>query len=105
MKIKTYRASSIAEALANIKKELGPEAFILGQKEIPPKRRLGVFGKTTFEVTAGVDFTQAEVPIAPTETAESPDLVTLTYTSPAKSKEPKVVSRVTEQSIVLDEIR
>ncbi len=106
MKIKTYRALTIAEALANIKKELGPEAFILGQKEIPPKRRFGVLGKTTFEVTAGVDFTQAGVSIAPaTETGESPDLVSLTYTPPAKSTGPKVVSRVTEQNTVLDEIR
>src|SRR5215471_9496083 len=106
MKIKTYRAASIAEALASIKKELGPEAFILGQKEIPAKRRLGVFGKTTFEVTAGVDFAQGVTPIARTaDTGGSPDLVSLTYTASAGSVEPKAGAAIPERNILLEEIR
>src|SRR5690349_13073 len=75
MKVKTYKAANIQQALNDIKKELGPDAFILGRKEIQPRKILGVFGRSTVEVTAAVDFAEAvdTEPPAP----EVPDTVSL----------------------------
>jgi flagellar biosynthesis protein FlhF len=55
MKVKTYRAASLKAALKEIKRELGPDAFILGQKEVRPRSLLGKIQKTQVEVTAAVD--------------------------------------------------
>jgi flagellar biosynthesis protein FlhF len=60
MKVKTYRAPTIKQALEEIKKELGPDAFILGRKEVQPKKLLGVFGKKYFEVAAAVDYSHSQ---------------------------------------------
>ena len=43
------------QALEEIKKDLGSDAFILSGKEVKPKKLLGVFGRRFFEVTAAVD--------------------------------------------------
>jgi flagellar biosynthesis protein FlhF len=59
MKVKIYRAATIKQALDQIKRELGPDAFILNRKEIKSKKVLGIFGKSYFEVTAAVDYSQA----------------------------------------------
>jgi flagellar biosynthesis protein FlhF len=55
MKVKTYRAATLKAALEEIKRELGPDAFILGQKEIRPSSLLGRAQKPVVEVTAAVD--------------------------------------------------
>lgn len=52
MRIKTYYAQTMAEALRDIKAELGSEALLLSTKETPS--RSGV-GGATFEVVAAVD--------------------------------------------------
>lgn len=44
------------QALEDIKKELGHDAFILGGKEVKGKKMMGLFGKSYFEVTAAVDY-------------------------------------------------
>jgi len=56
MKVKTYRAATMKQALEEIKKELGQDAFILGGKEVKGKKVMGLFGKNYFEVTAAIDF-------------------------------------------------
>jgi flagellar biosynthesis protein FlhF len=56
MKVKTYQASSMKEALEQVKKELGHDAFILSGKEVKGKKMMGFFGKSHFEVTAAVDY-------------------------------------------------
>jgi flagellar biosynthesis GTPase FlhF len=38
MKVKTYRAPTMKQALEQVKKDLGAEAFILSGKEVKPKR-------------------------------------------------------------------
>ncbi|MEW5978215.1 MAG: flagellar biosynthesis protein FlhF [Acidobacteriota bacterium] len=58
MKVKTYRAPSIKEALEAIKKELGSDAFILSRREIKGRKVMGLFGKNHFEVTAAVDYAE-----------------------------------------------
>ena len=109
MKIKTYRAATIKEALAEIKKELGPEAFILGQKDIQPKKGFGVFRKSCVEVTAAVDYTQdASAASTPASSAvsDSGDRVTLEHSMlPAPSKPDAEQSKREDKHALLDEIR
>src|SRR5689334_12685088 len=59
MKVKTYRAPSMKEALEQVKKELGHDAFILSGKEVKGKKMMGLFGTSYFEVTAAVDYVAA----------------------------------------------
>jgi flagellar biosynthesis protein FlhF len=57
MKIKTFYAKTMSEALREIKAALGPEALLLSTKEVP--RRSGLWGRSSgFEVVAASD--QAE---------------------------------------------
>lgn len=56
MKVKTYRAPSMKEALEEVKKDLGHDAFILSGKEVKGKKMMGFFGSSYFEVTAAVDY-------------------------------------------------
>lgn len=54
MKIKTFHAKTMAEALQEIKVSLGPDALLLSTKEIA--RRSGVWSKSSgFEVVAAID--------------------------------------------------
>jgi len=121
MKVKTYRAPTIKQALEEIKKDLGPDAFILGRKEVQPKKLLGVFGKKYFEVTAAVDYSQSQMQaaLAPgIEQASANDKVELSSlgkgrASPTKSKssQPKARSTAIRRAsksggqCLLDEIR
>ena len=54
MKIKTFLAKSMSEAMREIKNVLGPEAILLSTKELP--RRVGTWGRSGgVEVVAAVD--------------------------------------------------
>jgi len=56
MKIKTFQAMTMQEALKAIKAELGPDAVILSTKSLDPgKTRFGLLGRSMVEVTAAVD--------------------------------------------------
>jgi len=57
MQIKTFRAQTMKDVLAQIRAELGPEAVILANREI---KDAGA-GKPQIEVTAAVDFDQDQV--------------------------------------------
>ncbi len=52
MKTKIFRASSMGEALAKVKCELGPNAVILHTRSIPKKAVLGRQGRSDVEITA-----------------------------------------------------
>jgi len=52
MKLKTYRAPSMAEALTAVKKELGKDAVILHTRAVKTGGFLGLRRKTTIEITA-----------------------------------------------------
>jgi len=57
MRIKTFYAKTMAEALREIKGTLGPEALLLSTKEVP--RRSGVLGRSSgFEVVAASDHSE-----------------------------------------------
>ena len=52
MKLKTYRAASMAEALTAVKKDLGKEAVILHTRSVKVGGMLGFGKKTMIEITA-----------------------------------------------------
>lgn len=51
MRMKTYQANSIQEALLSVKEEMGPEAVILKTQKV----KSSVLGKEMFEVTAALE--------------------------------------------------
>jgi flagellar biosynthesis protein FlhF len=55
MKIKTFYASTMAEALRNVKEEFGSEGLILSTKENPARSSSWFRGKPTVEVVAAID--------------------------------------------------
>jgi flagellar biosynthesis protein FlhF len=60
MKVKTYRAASMKQALEEVKKELGSDAFILSGKEVKSKKMMGLFGRSFYEVAAAVDYSPSD---------------------------------------------
>ena len=56
MKIKTYQAPTMQEALRAVKAELGPDAVILSTKQLSQgKAQFGLIGRVMVEVTAAID--------------------------------------------------
>ncbi len=55
MKLKTYRANSMADALVDVKRELGKDAVILNTRTVRVGGVLGFGGKSIVEVTASAD--------------------------------------------------
>lgn len=55
MHIKRYEAATMADALARVREELGPEALILQSRQIRKEGLLGLLAKPVVEVTAAVD--------------------------------------------------
>ena len=64
MKIKKYEVYEMKDALAQIKKDLGPEAVILSTKKIVKNGNYGLFSKPMIEVTAAVDYQPNKNPVA-----------------------------------------
>lgn len=63
MKVKTFQALTIQEALRAVKAELGPDAVILSSREVRGGASLfGLFGRPMVEVCAAVDVETAETP-------------------------------------------
>lgn len=55
MKVKTYRASTLAEALAEVKNDLGREAVIVQTRRLRQGGFLGMLATEVVEVTAAID--------------------------------------------------
>ncbi len=55
MTLKTYRAASMAEALAEVKKDLGPDAVILHTRSYRVGGFAGIGARTVVEITASAD--------------------------------------------------
>jgi flagellar biosynthesis protein FlhF len=64
MRVKTFEAASMQEALNIVKREMGEEAFILSTRTKQKKGVLGMVDETMIEVTAAVD-ENATVPQPP----------------------------------------
>ncbi|MCX8083379.1 MAG: flagellar biosynthesis protein FlhF [Calditerrivibrio sp.] len=66
MKIKKYEVYDMKDALALIKKELGPDAVILSTRKINKPSGYGIFSKPMIEVTAAIDYdTKKEYKLPP----------------------------------------
>ena len=62
MKVKTFHALTMQDALRAIKEELGPDAIILSSKEVREGGRLlRVFNHTVLEVMAAAEYERPQV--------------------------------------------
>lgn len=64
MKVKTYRAPTLAEALAEVKQDLGREAVILQTRRLRQGGFLGLMATEVVEVTAAIDTNAVHSPKA-----------------------------------------
>ena len=55
MRVKTFEATSMQEALSIVKREMGEEAFILSTRPRQRKTAMGLTSEPVIEVTAAVD--------------------------------------------------
>ena len=53
MNLQTFRAPSMAECLAEVKRVMGPDAVILHTRTVAMKRFLGLRRREIVEITAG----------------------------------------------------
>ena len=84
MKIKTFHAATVTEALRTIKEELGPDAVILSTKSVKePGGVLGLFGRDVVEVTAAIDFDAGSSSSARRDAPAPPAKTQPTYHHPA----------------------
>ena len=63
MKMKKYTAPSIAEAMKQVRAELGEDAVIINSKVVVTKKLFGLIKHKNFEVLAGVDTIEPPTPI------------------------------------------
>ncbi len=54
MHVKVFEATDMASGLSKVRKELGPDALIISTRTVK-NGKLGVLGKSTFEITAAAD--------------------------------------------------
>ena len=59
---KTYRAGTLKEALAQVRRDLGGAAVILGTREVRRRRMFGLGSREVVEVTASDGSTTADRP-------------------------------------------
>lgn len=97
MKLKTFRAKTMAEALSRVKKEFGRDAVILSTRTIASKGVLGFGGQTCVEITAARDYAalppstrQATVKVGLRETGPADGAAK--YVSPADKPTRRTVS-------------
>ena len=64
MRVKTFEAGSMQDALDIVKKDMGEEAFILSTRTRRRPSALGLGEEAVIEVTAAVDEAQATTPVA-----------------------------------------
>ena len=73
MRVKTFEAASMQEALDIVKREMGEEAFILSTRTRRRPAALGLGEETVIEVTAAVD-EAAQAPVAKEQAVGAPPL-------------------------------
>lgn len=78
MKMKTYRAATLDDALDQVRTELGPDAVIIHTKQLPVPAILRLFKKPQLEVVAALSPKQEE------ETSPAPEKVTSEEPIPAR---------------------
>ena len=74
MKVKTYKAIDMQEALRLIKRDLGPQAVILStRKVVDGKRAFGLLGRPMVEVTAALDSPGSSGGASPAQAGAPPE--------------------------------
>src|SRR3954451_22238028 len=74
MSARTYRAGTMREALAQVRRDLGGEAVILGTREVRRRRFLGLGSRELVEVTASDSARAAAATAASAAPSPSPAL-------------------------------
>ncbi len=69
MHIKRFEAPTMAAALEQVRRELGPEALVLQSRQVRREGMFGMFAKPVVEVTAAVDREHRDSPSDTTESA------------------------------------
>lgn len=89
MNLKTYRAKSMADALVEVKRDLGREAVILHTRTFKVGGWMGLGGRDVVEVTAGTG-----MPVAPSQrrVKEPPAAPAARFTQPAPPPPPAQAS-------------
>ena len=113
MKMKKYYASSIPEAMKQVRAELGEDAVILNSKVVITKKFFGMIKKKSFEVVAGIDAMEpqqvASVPtpaVLPVVKKENARLQEITNAIQAKiHQEPPQDVAVHEDASISEELR
>jgi len=85
MKIKKYLVKNIEEAIDQIKKDLGKDAYILSQKKVVKRGMLNLSNVEMIEVTAAVDSGKP----APNDISSTLLSRTYNYSDPTKAKQEK----------------
>lgn len=98
--MKKYTAPTIAEAMKQIRSELGEDAVILNSKVVTTKKFLGLVKKKHFEVVAGVDrFEPKPVQTMPTLSHPEPTMTNNTNSSATIVEQPKPSNPVAESAM------
>ncbi len=89
MNLKTYRARTMADALAEVKRDLGRDAVILHTRTFRVGGWLGVGAKNIVEITASDSALAAGPrPKRPAPSISIPDRLARAYQTPTQSREP-----------------
>ena len=107
MNVKTYQTRSIEEAVKNIKRDLGPDAMILGTRPVTTRKPWGI-RRQRWEVTAGAMEVAQTAPVeksvdqiaadVPDSLSISPDSARTKKEAPRKGVEDKPSARLTDAS-------
>ncbi len=107
MNVKTYQTRSIKEAVEHIKRDLGPDAMILGTRPVTTRKPWGI-KRQRWEVTAGSKEVEQTVPVENTvdqiaadvsdSLSISPDSARTRDEPPGREVEKKRATRSTEAS-------
>jgi flagellar biosynthesis protein FlhF len=93
MEVKTYKAATMSEALALVRRELGPDAAVLHTREVQSKRLFGLIsGPRLIEVTAsrGVNV-PSRLPARTVVELAANKSVTATYSRPRPATPPSLL--------------
>ncbi|MFJ7730420.1 flagellar biosynthesis protein FlhF [Lysinibacillus sp. NPDC097231] len=88
MKMKKYYASSIPEAMKQVRAELGEDAVILNSKVVITKKFFGIIKKKSFEVVAGIDS------VGPSNLAPAPAVLPITTPKKENARLQEITSAV-----------
>lgn len=95
MTIKTFRAKSVSDALAQIKRELGPDAVILHTRNYKAGGVLGVGASSITEITATSSMTLAERAPRPSRRARSAPMAISAVSDVGRSGAEEIASTTT----------